>query len=245
MTLHPRVSRRWFWGCACGEARRVAMCFVLVVCKRGHLQVVVSAQPQLALLQFSSDEYAAHSTPVPLSHAAATNLVEEHWVSNSMVDSLANLLDMRQAGADMPAAVTAIVTAALNHRGADVATRLPPFAEVLKAAVAAPAPVPLSASELAEGLVHLARSLHMLADDMPKVGLWQWQGAGWLRGIAEQTSWGVLTDSSGYGAGCIGGRDGTVCMGRRAGSRLYSMCLEHMFLVSHRVTLGRTTVHAP
>lgn len=231
MTLHPRLSRRWFWGCACGEAGRGAMCRVLAVCKRSASVAICRlwCLPSLSLpahvlcmphcnLQAMNMLPTPH--PSPLSHGTATNLVEEHWVSNSMVDTLANLSDMRKAGADMPAAVTAIVTAALNHRGHDVATRLPPFAEVLKAAVAAPAPAPLSASELAEGLVHLARSLHMLADDMPKVGLWQWQGAGWLRGIAEQTSWGVLTNSSGYGAGCIGGRDGAGCIGGRAGSRL-------------------------
>lgn len=100
---------------------------------------------------------------------AANNLVEEHWSSSNMADTLANLSDMRAAGADMAAAVAAIVTAALNVRGKEVATRLPPFAEVLKAALAAPAPAPLAASELAEGLLQLARTLHVLAEDMPKV----------------------------------------------------------------------------
>jgi hypothetical protein len=104
---------------------------------------------------------------------AAVNLVEEYWVGGGQVpDAVANLEDMRKAGASMPAAVVAVVVAALNHRGTDVAARLPPFVDVLLAASTASeggGGGALSPTDLAQGSLALARSLHSLAEDLPKV----------------------------------------------------------------------------
>lgn len=100
----------------------------------------------------------------------AVNLVEEYWTSKSVKDALANLEDMREAGADMPAAVVAIVGAALNHRGPAVAERLVPFVEVFDAAMAATDASTncITASEMQQGVLLLVRTLHSLADDMPR-----------------------------------------------------------------------------
>ena len=115
--------------------------------------------------------YSHISSPARL--CTAINLVEEYWVSGGQVpDAVANLEDMRKAGASMPAAVVAVVVAALDHRGTDVAARLPPFVDVLVAATQGSA---LSPSDLALGALSLAKSLHGLTEDMPKVrpkGLW-------------------------------------------------------------------------
>ena len=65
----------------------------------------------------------------------------------------------------MPQAVIAIVVAALNQRGPDPATRLPPFVDALAAAAEAKV---VSPAELHEGSLALARTLHSLTDDFPK-----------------------------------------------------------------------------
>ncbi len=86
-----------------------------------------------------------------------------------MADALSNLVDLRAAGAAMPQAVAAIVVAALNFRRKPVDERLAPLVDLLLAATQGEAPA-LSVGELREGALALARSLHNLADDMPKVG---------------------------------------------------------------------------
>jgi hypothetical protein len=56
--------------------------------------------------------------------------VEEHWSTSKISDTLANLVDLRKAGASMPGAIVAIVYAALNYRGQEISKRLAPFIEV-------------------------------------------------------------------------------------------------------------------
>ena len=45
------------------------------------------------------------------------SLVGEHLANGRMAETLANLEELRKAGAEMPLAVVAIVVAALNYRG--------------------------------------------------------------------------------------------------------------------------------
>ena len=105
--------------------------------------------------------------PPSLAPPAAVSLVEENWTSGRMAETLANLEDLRKAGAEMPPAVVAIVVAALDYRRqADVSLRLPPFVEVFLAAVEGGQ---LTAAELAQGALELARTLHILAEDFAKV----------------------------------------------------------------------------
>lgn len=101
----------------------------------------------------------------------AVNLVEEYWVNKGIPDALVSLDEMYKTGASMPAAVVAVVIAALDHRGQDVTTRLSPFVEVLVTAAkaASSGSGALSPDSLAQGALLLARSLHSLAEDMPKV----------------------------------------------------------------------------
>jgi hypothetical protein len=106
-------------------------------------------------------------------YLAATNLVEELWANAlNMAEGLDNLDDLRKAGASMSVAISAIVTAAMNHRGKEVEKRLPPFVDLFMAAAAASPPAPhLSSEELKQGALLVAKELHGLADDFPKVGV--------------------------------------------------------------------------
>lgn len=81
----------------------------------------------------------------------ASNLVEEYWASKRVEDAVANLADMREAGADMAAALPALFDAALNIRGIDVGERLGPIIATLDAALEKGVPEGLSPSELADG----------------------------------------------------------------------------------------------
>jgi translation initiation factor 4G len=96
----------------------------------------------------------------------ASSLVEEYWVGTSLPDAIANLKDMRAAGADMPRAVVAVVVAALNHRGIAVGERLPPFVAVLEAALQEGE---LQPEELRQGALVLGKQMHNLTEDLPKV----------------------------------------------------------------------------
>lgn len=75
-------------------------------------------------------QYLCHSPHLPANAPAAKNLVEEYWSSRSIPEGVANLADMRAAGASMPAAVCETLHAALNVRGTELSERLPPVIQV-------------------------------------------------------------------------------------------------------------------
>ncbi|GAX79395.1 hypothetical protein CEUSTIGMA_g6836.t1 [Chlamydomonas eustigma] len=142
----------------------------------------VGVQPQLPSRVSPPRSTQASVAPPPLStpgvpalsedkiKTKATNLVEELWANAlNMTEGLANIDDLRKAGASMSVAISAIVNAAMNHRGKEVEERLPPIVDLFMAAAAASPPAPhLSSEELKQGALLVAKELHSLADDLPK-----------------------------------------------------------------------------
>lgn len=81
---------------------------------------------------------------------------------------LEGLAGMRTKGGDMGRVLPFLLVAALNHRGIDVAERLPPVVPALTAALEKGAEGGLTAAEFEAGAIQLAKEMHGLADDMPK-----------------------------------------------------------------------------